>query len=101
MKKSLCNFFNPQVCAVVLCFGLLTVFGASPAAAQGLDKVNTLLQSILTVLNGASIVAVTIAIVWAGYKLLFTDAGIGEALKILGAGILIGGAGQIATVILA
>lgn len=70
------------------------------AHAQGLDKVNTFMDSVLSVLNGVSLAVVTIAIMWAGYKFLFKHADVTEVGKILGGGLLIGGAAQLAGYIL-
>lgn len=70
-----------------------------PALAQtvgGLDRVNTFVESILTVLRGISVGVATIAIIWAGYKFLFRSADISEIIYILGGGLLIGGAAEIA-----
>ena len=81
---------------------LAVLFATEPAFAQGgLDKVNTFLDNVLTVLRGASIAVVTIAIIWAGYKFLFKHADMMECLKILGGGLLIGGAAEIARFLLA
>lgn len=62
----------------------------------GLDKVNSFLEKILTVLHGISITIVTIAIIWSGYKFLFKNADIRACATILGGGLLIGGATEIA-----
>ncbi|WP_234418659.1 TrbC/VirB2 family protein [Dongshaea marina] len=67
------------------------------AHADGLDKVNTFMQNIQSILNGASIVSVTVAIMWAGYKFLFTQSDFMHVGKIVIAGLLIGGAGQFAS----
>lgn len=65
MKKS--NLLFPSLlAALMLCDPAL--------AAAGTQSVNTLFQTILTTLQGVSIVVVTIAIVWAGYKMIFTSA---------------------------
>ncbi len=45
-------------------------------AASGTQSINTLFQQILTVLQGVSIVVVTIALVWAGYRVMYTEASI-------------------------
>ena len=65
------------------------------AAAGGLDKVNSFMDNVLSVLRGVSIVVVTIAIMWAGYKFLFRRADMMECAKILGGGLLIGGASEL------
>lgn len=66
----------------------------------GVQKVNTFLQNILAALNGASIAVVTIAIIWAGYKFLFRNADMKECLMIVGGGLLIGGAAELASYLL-
>lgn len=72
-------------------------FAINTAFAEGgLDKVNTFMDNVLTVLRGGSIAVVTIAIMWSGYKFLFKNAEMGECTKILGGGLLIGGATEIA-----
>ncbi|MVX57033.1 TrbC/VirB2 family protein [Parasutterella muris] len=40
-------------------------------AAAGTQSVNTLFNTILSTLQGVSLAVVTVAIVWAGYKVLF------------------------------
>lgn len=69
-----------------------------PAWAQsgGLDKINTFMDNVLSILRGVSITVVTIAVMWAGYKFLFKHADIAECGKILAGGLLIGGAAEIA-----
>lgn len=74
----------------------LALIAAEPAFAQGLDKVNTFAQNVLEVLSGISIVVVTIAVMWAGYKFLFKNADMAECAKILAGGLLIGGAAELA-----
>ena len=51
---------------------------ATPAFAAGGSgsSVDTLFNTILTTLQGLSLVVVTIAIMWAGYKMLFKGASI-------------------------
>lgn len=79
----------------------LALIAVEPAfATGGLSKVNTFVQNVSVVLSGASIAVVTIAIMWAGYKFLFKHADITEVGKILGGGLVIGGAGEIAAYLL-
>lgn len=79
----------------------VALFAAEPAFAQGgLDKVNTFMDNVLSVLRGVSITVVTIAIIWAGYKFLFKHADIAEVGKILAGGLLIGGAAELARFLL-
>ena len=70
-----------------------------PAGAQtvgGLDRVNTFVESVLTVLRGVSVGVATIAIMWAGYKFFYQRADLSEVLYILAGGLLVGGAAEIA-----
>ena len=72
-----------------------------PAYADGgLVKVNDFMDTITSILRGASIATVTLAIMWAGYKFLFTQANPMEVGKIVIAGMLIGGAAEIARYLL-
>jgi hypothetical protein len=68
---------------------------AAAGGTGGLAKVNTFVDSILSILQGVSIAVVTIAIIWAGYKFLFKNADIAEVGKILAGGLLIGGASEL------
>jgi len=80
-----------------------TFFVADPAFAQaggGVDKVNTFMNNVLSILRGISIATVTIAIIWAGYKFLFKHADIKEVAMILAGGLLIGGAAELAQFLL-
>ena len=69
---------------------------AVSAHAQGLDRVDEFLGNIEGVLDGVSIVTVTIAILVAGYLYLFRAASWSLIAWIMGGAILIGGAAQIA-----
>ena len=83
---------------VVLAGFLLSL--VDPAWAQqtvgGLDRVNTFIDSILSLLRGVSVGVATIAIIWAGYKFFYSRADLSEVLYILGGGLLVGGAAEIA-----
>ncbi len=80
---------------------LMTLIAVEPAFAEGgLDKVNTFVQNVLAVLQGIAIAVVTCAIMWAGYKFLFKHADIAEVGKILGGGLLVGGAAELAAYLL-
>ena len=85
----------------VFCLFILAVVMEPALAAGGLEKVEGFMDNILKVMTGVSLVIVTIALIWAGYKFLFKHADIMEAAKILGGGLLIGGAAEIAGYLLA
>jgi type IV secretion system protein VirB2 len=75
---------------------LLSVCYAPPVYAQGLDKVNTLMDLILEALNAVSIGAVTIAVILTGYKMAFKGDSLGDCAPVIVGGVIIGAAGQIA-----
>ncbi|RWU13140.1 TrbC/VirB2 family protein [Xanthomonas phaseoli] len=69
---------------------------AGPAAAEGLEKVNQGAENVLSVLNAISVTIVTIAVIVAGYKMAFAHSRFVDVVPILGGGILIGAAPQLA-----
>lgn len=74
---------------------LAVAIASAPAHAQ-LEKVNTTLTLIQTTLIGVSVVCLTIAIIWAGYKMIFQHARWTDISNIVIGGILIGASGPIA-----
>ena len=66
------------------------------AEAGGLQKVNTTMETIQTMLIGIAVVTLTIAIIWAGFKMIFGHARWSDISNIVIGGILIGGAAAIA-----
>lgn len=100
--KNVTNWFNSSTHAVWFAFLSVAVwFAPEYAHAGGLDKVNNFMDNIAGILSGAAIITVTVAIMWAGYKFLFTQANVMEVGKIVIAGLLIGGAAEIASYIVA
>ncbi len=85
---------NQQVFATFALFALCMV--AMPAMAQGLGSVNTFMSTVITLLKGAGVLIVTIAIMWCGYKMIFKGASFSEVAMIFVGGLLIGGAATIA-----
>lgn len=78
-------------------FALLLFATASPVfAAGGLPEVNTFMDNLSGILKGAGAATVTVAIMWSGYKILFTEANIMEVGKIVIGGLFVGGASGIA-----
>lgn len=67
------------------------VFGAG-----GLDKVNSLMSSISNALYVVGVVVLTIAIMWAGFKIMFQGQTLREVAPPLLGGILVGAASGIA-----
>ena len=71
-------------------------FFAGPAAAEGLESVNTFLDTVVNLLKGAGVLIVTVAVMWCGYKMIFKGASFSEVAMIFVGGLLIGGAATIA-----
>lgn len=76
-------------------FGTLLALAASPAFAQ-ISKVNTVMSNVQTVLVGVAVTIVTIAIMWAGFKMIFQHAKWTEISNIVIGAIFIGGAAGMA-----
>lgn len=104
MQSTKINNANNRMVNIMSTLGMffvLALFVTEPAFAQGgLDKVNTFVENVLMILRGVSIGVVTIAIMWAGYKFMFKHADMAEIGKILGGGLLVGGAAEIARYVL-
>jgi type IV secretion system protein VirB2 len=71
------------------------------AWAQGFDKINTTVTNVQTILITISIAVVTIAIIWAGFKMIFQGARLADVANVLIGGTLIGGAAAFASYIVA
>ncbi len=69
--------------------------------AQGFDKINTTVTNVQTILVTISIAVVTIAIIWAGFKMIFQGARLADVANVLIGGTLIGGAAAFASYIVA
>lgn len=68
---------------------------AMPASAQ-ITKVNTVMTNVQSMLIGISIVVVTIALLWVGYKMVFQHAKWSEVSNVIIGAIIVGGAPGIA-----
>ena len=69
------------------------------ARAQGFDKINTTVTNVQAILVTISIAVVTIAIIWAGFKMIFQGARLADVANVLIGGTLIGGAAAFANFI--
>lgn len=72
-----------------------------PAFAQGFDKINTTVTNVEAILVVISVAVVTIAIIWAGFKMIFAGARLADVANVLIGGTLIGGAAAFASYIVA
>lgn len=69
------------------------------ALAQGFDKINTTVSNVNAILVTISIAVVTIAIIWAGFKMIFQGARLADVANVLIGGTLVGGAAAFASYI--
>jgi len=74
---------------------------ATPTAAlaQGFDKINTTVNNVNAILVTISVAVVTIAIIWAGFKMIFQGARLSDVANVLIGGTLVGGAAAFASYI--
>ena len=71
---------------------VLLATASQMALAQGFDKINTTVTNVNTIL-------VTIAIIWAGFKMIFQGARLADVANVLIGGTLVGGAAAFASYI--
>ena len=69
------------------------------ALADGFDKINTTVTNVNAILVTISIAVVTIAIIWAGFKMIFQGARLADVANVLIGGTLVGGAAAFASYI--
>jgi type IV secretion system protein VirB2 len=81
--------------------GIATVTAAMPGlvVAQGFEKVNETVMNVQDILVTVSIAVVSIAIIWAGFKMIFQGARLADVANVLIGGTLIGGAAAFASYI--
>lgn len=78
----------------IVVFGLMNplfLFGAG-----GIDKVNSFLENLSTALYGIGAVVLTIAFMWAGFKIMFQGQTLREVAPVFIGGVLVGAASAIA-----
>ncbi|AWP77356.1 type IV secretion system protein PtlA [Bordetella bronchiseptica] len=90
----------PRLAFMAACALLSATLPDLAQAGGGLQRVNHFMASIVVVLRGASVATVTIAIIWAGYKLLFRHADVLDVVRVVLAGLLIGASAEIARYLL-
>lgn len=65
----------------------------------GFDKIGTTVTNVNTILVTISVAVVTIAIIWAGFKMIFQGARLADVANVLIGGTLVGGAAAFASYI--
>ena len=73
--------------------------GGPKMLAQGFEKINTTAMNVNAILVTISITVVTIAIIWAGFKMIFQGARLTDVANVLIGATLIGGSGAMAAYI--
>jgi type IV secretion system protein VirB2 len=101
-NRSIFSARNPAAAAsyALMAFLAQGVVLAGDTSGGATTTVTTFLTNVASILNLASLAVVTIAIVFAGYQIAFNNKRISEVAPILLGGVLIGGAGQIARMLL-
>ena len=94
MNRNLSNKCLGQV-------GAAALMAVAPALvrAQGFDKIQTTVTNVNDILVAISIAVVTIAIIWAGFKMIFQGARLADVANVLIGGTLVGGAAAFASYI--
>ncbi|MDR2341606.1 MAG: TrbC/VirB2 family protein [Campylobacteraceae bacterium] len=82
-------------------FTALLFFTNTAFCQGGLDKASKLLETVTNALTGLSVLTVTIAILWVGYKVLFGGQTLRECTPIIIGAILIASASEIAKLLMA
>jgi len=77
----------------------LALVARSRAVAAGFDKINDTVVNVNTILVTISVSVVSIAILWAGFKMIFQGARLTDVANVLVGGTLVGGAGAMAAYI--
>ncbi len=97
-KKSERNLFL----LMLICFAVLCVAAPEVLAAEGEaeKKLCGVMGQFYTLLKAASVLIVTVAVIFAGYQIAFAHKRISEVAPVLIGGILIGAAAQIATMMI-
>lgn len=90
------NRIRPALVALVVTLGMLS---SRFAAAAGFDKIDDTVNNVNTILVTISIAVVTIAIIWAGFKMIFQGARLADVANVLIGGTLVGGAAAFASYI--
>ena len=87
---------KPALVGLVMTLAMLS---SRFAAAAGFDKIDDTVTNVNTILVTISIAVVTIAIIWAGFKMIFQGARLADVANVLIGGTLVGGAAAFASYI--
>jgi type IV secretion system protein VirB2 len=93
------NCLNPLRRTTAAIVVLTLAMAQQVAMAQGFQKVNTTVTNVSNILETIAVAVVTIAIMWAGFKMIFHGARLVDVANVLIGGTLIGGASAFAAFI--
>lgn len=93
MHRTLLRLLNPALRATLLL--------PATVLAQSFDKIEETIVNINDILVVISVSVVTIAIIWAGFKMVFQGARLADVANVLIGGTLVGGAAAFASYIVA
>lgn len=79
---------------------ILANMALAAGAAGGIDKVNTFMENLSTALYGIGAVVLTIAFMWAGFKVMFQGQTLREVAPVFIGGVIVGSASAIAAYII-
>ena len=94
----LIHFKHPTLAALML-LAVLPQLAWAQQAGGSFDKINTTVTNVQAILITISIAVVTIAIIWAGFKMIFQGARLADVANVLIGGTLVGGAAAFASYI--
>ena len=85
--------------SLTLSFLVASAFAPARGGAQGFTKISTTVNNVQAILVTISVAVVTIAIIWAGFKMIFQGARLADVANVLLGGTLVGGAAAFAAFI--
>jgi type IV secretion system protein VirB2 len=91
-----CERRGLNVAYLMCCACVLLLFSGVASAAANFSQLDSTLLTIVSGLQGAGIAVVTVAIIWAGYKMIFQHARWTDVATVVLGAVLIGAATTIA-----
>ncbi|NDJ28077.1 conjugal transfer protein TraC [Campylobacter sp. MIT 12-8780] len=87
---------NKKFFKILFLVGSIMLLPSLSFAAGGIDKVNTFLQNISTALYAIGAIVLTIAFMWAGFKIMFQGQTLQQVAPTFIGGVIVGCASAIA-----
>lgn len=97
-RENCCKMYTTtKKSRIVQRIGALMAFVPTIGWGQEFAQLNQTLENVAKLLQGAGVAVVTVAIVWAGYKMVFQHSRWSDVSTVVLGAIFIGAAGSIAT----